>query len=244
VTRIVILAVLWGLLGAPLQAVRFPQMPLGGGYECVVILTNKHDTPFSGLIVLREGNGLNWSAPFRVNGQPGSGTAVSVDLPPLGTAKFVLEADAFSVGYLEIVGGDPYGGEGVAIAFFYNYNSNGRLIDSTGIPPSSISRGHLFAVEKSATVDTGFAWAYLNQLGAFDVTLTLYDAAGSQVQQKTVPFAGHLAKFFTEIFDNIPDGFVGHVRITSPQAIGVAVLRLDLPTLQLTSTPATPFVPD
>ena len=228
------------LVCASLQAVPFPQLAVGGGYECVIIVTSKVQAPFEGDLILREGNGAEWSTPFQVNGQPSAGAAIDVNLPALGTAKYVLTGGAtYRVGYLEVYGSGPHTGDDIAVAVFYNYHSGGHIVDSVGVPRSYQYLAQLFPVERSAAVDTAFAWARFGITPAFDVTLTLYNAQGTQVQQKTVAFEGHTAKFFSEVFDNVPNGFVGHVRATSPQAIAIAVLRLDLTRLQLTSTPST-----
>jgi len=243
--RVALSVLLWGVMGASLHAYTYPQFPLGAGYECVIIVTNKLQTAFTGAMLLREGNNQAWSVPYKVDGQPGPvGEWIYVNLPPLGSAKYVLQSDGpLHVGYLLFAGSGNNTDADAAVAFFYNYYSGGHLVDSTGIPDSRPSRGYFFPVEKSATVDTGFAWSGPATAPTFDATVTLVNAAGTQVQQKTVTFNGHTAQFFTQIFDNVPNGFVGHVRIVCPaqQSLSVAVLRLDLATLQLTSTPATMF---
>jgi hypothetical protein len=229
-----------------LQA-RYAQLALGGGYECVVILNNKLASEFKGGVDLRKGNGETWDTPFRVNGQSASDSSIEVTLPAFGSTRLLLQGEATArTGYLVVFGSGANTGSDVAVAFFYNFYSGGRLVDSVGVPPGSQSGRHMFAVEKTATVNTAFAWAPpWTPLPSFDITVTLYDSAGNQVQQKTIPFTGHLAKYFTEIFDAVPANFVGHVRVVSPQAIVMTVLRFETvgESFQLTSTPSDYFTP-
>jgi len=67
----------------------------------------------------------------------------------------------------------------------------------------------------------------------------LYDSSGSQLQQKALAYSGHEARFVSELFENMPDGFLGRVQIESEQNIHLEVLRLDQTGsgFQLTATP-------
>lgn len=241
----VALVLLLAILVCPSLYAQYAQLALGGGYECVIILTNKLSTEFNGGVNLRKGDGEAWDTPFRVNGQLASDTNVQVTLPPFGSVKLVLQGEpTAAIGYLVVYGSGANSGSDVAAAFFYNFYSGGRLVDSIGVPAGTQSLQHMFAVEKSATVNTGFAWAPpWTPIAPFEITVTLYDAAGNQVQQKTVPFTGHQAKYFSEVFDGVPANFVGHVRVVSPKSIRMAVLRFETvgDLFQLTSTPSTIF---
>ena len=233
------------MLACPFLQAQYAQLALGGGYECVIILTNKLATEFAGGVDLRKGDGLLWDTSFRVNGQLSSQTSVAVTLPAFGSIKLLLQGEpTVAVGYLLVYGSGANSGSDVAASFFYNYYSGGKLIDSIGVPASNQSYQHMFSVEKSTTVNTGFAWAPpWTPIGSFEITVTLYDVAGNQVQQKQVPFTGHLARYFTEVFDGVPANFVGHVGVVSPQVIRMAVLRFETvgDLFQLTSTPSTVF---
>jgi len=230
---------LWVVVCGSLHAGDYPQLPLGAGYEVTIIVTSRVSGTFNGTLLLRQGHNEAWSTPYWVNGQPGTGS-INFTLPPHGTVKYVLTGGAkLHVGYLTTWGSDPYSADAIHLAFFYNYSSGGHLVDSTGIPMSNLQSKQIFPVERSATVNTGFAWA-IDTGDSFPVTATLYNTAGEQVQQKVVTFQGHTAIFINEFFDNVPASFVGQVRLEAPGApwgLGVAVLRLDLTSLQLTSTP-------
>lgn len=231
------------IFACPCLHAQYAQLVLGGGYECVVILTNKLATEFNGGVDLRRGNGEPWNTPFQVNGEPSSSTDVDVTLPAFGSVKLLLQGEeTTAIGYLVVFGSGVNSGGDVAVAFFYNFYSDGRLVDSVGVPRGALYTSHAFGVEKSAKVNTAFAWAPpWTSLPAFDITVRLYDAAGNQVQQKVVPYTGHFAKYFTEVFDGVPANFVGHVRVISPQSICLAVLRFETvgDLFQLTSTPST-----
>jgi len=241
------LIVVLAIIACPFLHAQYAQLALGGGYECVVILTNKLPTEFSGGVDLRKGNGESWGTPFRVNGELSSSANVHVTIPAFGSVKLLLQGEpAASIGYLVVYGSGANTGSDVATTFFYNFYSGGQLVDSIGVPPVFQAQNYMFAVERSATVNTGFAWAPpWTPLPPFDITVTLYDAAGNQVQQKAVPFTGHSAKYFSEVFDGVPQNFVGHVRVVSPQSIRIAVLRFETvgAAFQLTSTPGTIFTP-
>ena len=85
----------------------------------------------------------------------------------------------------------------------------------------------LLPVERSANVDTGFAWCPALLKGPFEVTITLYREDGSVYQSKTVTFTGHAAQFFAPLFDDVPADFLGMMRIESEGFIHVAVLRIE-----------------
>ena len=226
-----------------LLAATYPQLVVGGGYECVIIIANPRATGFTGRLELRKGNGVLWNTPFTVNDQAYSGSSVPITLAPFATGKFVLRSNTLQIGYLDLLGREGSNGSDVAVSFFYNFLSGGTLVESTGIPNSSISRGHVFGVEHSSRVNTALAWCSFYPTDPFDITLTLYDAAGVQVQQKVYPYTGHLPRYFTELFDNVPAEFVGHVRMYSTPGLGLTVLRFEQVgnAFHLTSTPSKTF---
>ena len=60
----------------------------------------------------------------------------------------------------------------------------------------------------------------------FLVVMTLYDSDGTQLQQSFVTYDGHLAKFFSELSQNISTGFVGKVEVESQERISLLVIGL------------------
>jgi len=244
--RALVLFFVFAWVVSPAVAQWFPHVALGGGYELILIVTNKLDEPLAGSIVPSQGNFSSWTGDFKVDGIPVSSTSFSFDLPPRGTSRFVLTGDdQLRAGYLYVSATTPHTGTDMDVTCFYNFREGGKLLDSTGVPRAWGSEGFRFAVEKSSTVDTGFAWSALGTQNPFSVTLNLYDSGGTLVQTKLLIFEGHYSRFFDEVFDDIPDGFVGHVELVGEKGLGMTVLRLEWvgSGFQLTSTPPVSFSP-
>jgi hypothetical protein len=191
---------------------------------------------------LRQGENQTWSSPWSLNGVDQTGTSeFDITLGPGSSKKFVFVTDALQTGYLEIVTrtGSP---DSIAPFFFYNFLQDGQLKDSTGTAGGEAKKRFWFSVEKTFTVNTGFAYISRSDSGSFEITLTLFDETGNQVQQETLKYEGHLARFFAGpdgIFSNVPDGFIGALLVTSPEDIVLTVLRLEYTAggFQLTSLP-------
>ncbi|MDA2937718.1 hypothetical protein MYX75_05580 [Acidobacteria bacterium AH-259-A15] len=206
-------------------------------------MTNKTDFNWEGTATLREGNHEPWSTSWSVNvgAAVGSKATFDITLGPKETKKFILTGDSEArSGYLIISG---IGDDLIVTSFFYNFLVSGQLVDSVGVAEGFQSLTALFPVEKTSTVNTGFAYASDVAAPPFQVVLSLIDEDGKRVQKKTLTFEGHLARFFTEVFDGISDGFVGSVLLESERLIYLTVIRLELTStgFQLTSiAPGTP----
>jgi hypothetical protein len=221
----------------------FSQLAIGGGYESVVLLSNKTNLPWDGIVTLKQGNGADWASAWSLDGVSKAGQAgFDVSLPARGTQKFVLDGDNLArAGYLLVQGKTGYE-DAITGSLYYRYVSQGQLIDSLGVPASSAGHRFWFMVERTPTSNTGFAYAATQPSDPFNVTVSLFNAAGTLVQEKTLSYEGHVARFFAGpdgVFDSVPDGFVGAVLVTSPQDLTLTVLRLDITAygLQLTVVP-------
>jgi hypothetical protein len=241
--RIVLFITLFALLPVFAHAVTFAQLALGGGYEAVLIITNTTNSSRSGKIWVRQGFNQRWEGRWAVQGQNSSGTDyVTYTLRPRGSVKLRLTGDTVTrVGYLEIE--TDSGVDDVAVSYFYEFRIGGSLRDTVGSPESPLGKRFVFGVEKTATVDTGFAWCPSSRFGAsvFPVELTLYGDDGSIRLQKAITFTGHLAAFISEIFTELGQGsFRGSLEVESPVQLHLEVLRLEETAtgFQLTSTPA------
>ncbi|MDA2930891.1 hypothetical protein MYX84_13265 [Acidobacteria bacterium AH-259-O06] len=236
-------------LNANLCAAGFPQLALGGGYEVVLIVSNKSSSQWDGEIQLLEGNDEPWSTPWKVNGISLPGHIVNLTIPGAGTQKLRFTGDSQAkAGYLKISGQSesPPLGLGLAIQFFYEFKQNDQLIDSTGTPLVLLpSASWAFPVERSSTANTGFAWAPAFAKGPFSISMTLFDEDGNAVGKETLTFSGHLARFFDEVFSGVPTNFLGSVFLESEFDICLTVLRLELTPggFQLTSVPPDDIVP-
>ncbi len=218
----------------------WPQLALGGGYECTMLISNKSDAAWSGRVFLKEGNNEQWSGPWRFNGQEGTGTGgFNVSLAPKGTIRLKLSGDFDTrSGYLQMRGSEPSSVVDLAVSYFYTYLVNERLMESVGSSAGDPGRSFSFPVEKTASASTGFAWAPDSVTAPFPIVLTLYDANGHEVDKKTATYAGHQASFFDQVFSSVPLGYLGRIQIDSQELIYLEVLRLDQTEtgFQLTST--------
>ncbi len=222
-----------------------PQLALGGGYQCVVQVNNKTGGTWLGTARLRRGNDLAWDTPWTLDGVSKTGsTEFDLSLDAGTTKKYVMGGDASArAGYLEFKGDPGFDPADLLISFFYALSGQGgALMDSTGTPVLPPATHFGFNVEKrGAQVNTGFAFAPYSAKSAFSILVALYDATGGLLNEKQLTYAGHYAKFFTETFSDVqlPNDFIGTVRLRSHQAIYLTSLRLDTPpgTVQLTSAP-------
>ena len=100
----------------------FSQLALGGGYQCVLMISNKTATAWQGTASLKQGNNQAWVTPWSLNGDNRTGTgSFDVVLAAGGTAKYLLTGDASArAGYLVLNANSGFSATGVAVAFFYN----------------------------------------------------------------------------------------------------------------------------
>ena len=228
----------FGFLGTRLT---WAQLALGGGYECALLLSNKRDTEWSGQLHLRQGSDEAWSGSWSLDGQDRTGSdGIAVTIGPRSTVKILLSGDStVRSGYLRLTAEGAFSVYDVAPSYFYRYLAGGRLQESVGSAAAASGSTFWFPVEKTATTDTGVAWAPDSVTAPFSISINLYDSSGRQLQQKTLAYSGHEARFVSELFENMPDGFLGRALIESEQNIHLEVLRLDQTGsgFQLTATP-------
>jgi len=247
--RLLLACVFMFLLPVASQAITFAQLALGGGYEAVLLITNKTNFAWSGSIWVSRGFSQGWDAPWAVNGEDLTGRdGTTVTIPPKGLVKLRLTGDSVTrAGYLEVKSDLSYSDLDIAVSYFYEYRIAGVLKDTVGSPESPAGRRFVFAVERSSAIDTGVAWCPFSRidLTPFQINLTLYDQDGNIARQRSYDFIGHQAQFLTQLFTDLPSSFVGHLAIESLAYFYVEVLRLEsTPTgFQLTSTPADDHVP-
>jgi hypothetical protein len=211
----------------PADAIVYPQLAVGGGYEVVLIVTNKSGTDWSG-----------WISPLAQNGSLDY-LKTQIVLKPGETKKFTLQGGAATVSSgLEIYGDPGCPSSALSVAYFFNYFQNGVLQDSTGVPKGQAAKKFTFPVERSGSVDTGLAIRRRANQSNSPITLKLLDANGNELQQATP--GSDFARFFSEVFAGTPSQFLGSVVAESQDDFYLVVIRLETtPTgFQLTSVPA------
>lgn len=214
----------WLFYMVPIYARTWPQLALGGGFDCVLIVINKTSFEWTGEFRLYHGNLETWSAPWKLNGLSQSGNTFTVTIPGRGTRKIRISGDSEArAGFLEMFGEGISSSFDVAVQFIFEFRSNGQLIDSTSTPEANVDQTFLFPVEKSRTVNTGFAWSPWSITAPFMITLTLFDSEGNEFDQGTINYDGHLSRFFDEIFPGVPTDFTGHVLVQSIASIYLTV---------------------
>lgn len=226
------------------QAAIFPQLVLGGGYEAVLLISNKRPYGWNGTFSLKWANGKAWPNKWSVSGDQvtASISEFVVKLGPNASSKIVLtgEGDA-QPGYLEYSGSTD-----VVVSYFYVLRgSDGQIADSIGSSAATPRQGFEFPVERTPSTDTGFAWVADIDSTPFSITLTLFDSGGTQTQTKVMTYDGHKAVFFSQVFDSIPSAFTGRLRIESKRFICLEVLRMDVTKggIQFTHALADWFIP-
>jgi len=229
----------------------YPQLALGGkskAYECIVVMSNKTNFDWRGTLQAYRGNHNNWAIDWEVDGlNHENSPSREVTLPPRGSVKIKLSGgDSVLTGYLVIDAIEGSSDYDIAPSFFYNFvdNPSGQLLDSVGVPPGPSGDEFILPVESSPKVNTGLALATAFEDETFLITLSLVDLDGQEVGLETLTYDGQFARFFTEIFDNVPDPFVGRLYVNSEKPIYAVGIRLENSNggFQLTSIPVDVFI--
>lgn len=204
----------------------YPQLAVGGGYEVVIIVSNKSASSWSGT-----------GKPLKNDGSMDY-LATQITLGPKETKKYVLTGGSTTKACgFEIYGDNGSPNSAVSVNFFYNYYQDEALQDSTGVPKSQLAKKYTFPVERTSTVDTGLSIRRRADQPTSQVVLTLIDASGNQLQQ--VHVGSDSSGFFTQLFTEVPSSFMGSVVAESPDEFYMVVIRMENTRtgFQLTSVP-------
>jgi hypothetical protein len=232
------------------EARTWPQLALGGGYQAVILISNKKSTEWTGQFFPKQGHENAWAGAWRVNGQNYTGQAsVNIVVPGYTTTRVVLTGDdavPVQTGYLFMWGTGPSSAYDVSISYFYEYYRDGKLALSNGSIESAPHTTFYFPLEYSAGVNTAIAWApeISTTPKEFNMTATLYltdkSGVGRPYASKTFPYSGHAAQFVTEIFPELSNAdFKGFLKLEAQYNVFLEVLRMDSTDsgFLLTSTP-------
>jgi len=236
------------------EARTWPQLVLGGGYQAVILISNKKSTEWNGQFFPKQGHEKAWTGTWRVNGNDYTGQdSFNIVVAPYTTTKVVLTGDntvPVQSGYLFMWGTATSSAYDVSISYFYEYYKDGKLMMSNGSIESAQHTTFYFPLEYSTTasggVNTGIAWApeISTTPSQFNMTATLYltDASGTgrQYASKTFPYSGHAAQFITDMFPELSGAaFKGFLKLQADFNVFLEVLRIDSTDsgFLLTSTP-------
>src|SRR5690606_21665886 len=207
-------------LTASLPAITYSQLALGGGYRCILLVSNRGNVPWEGLVNIRKANDEIWNTQWSLDGIDQTGNSgFAISLPPHGTAKYILSSiDAVPrAGYLEIVGGGMHSTDDISTSFFYNLYLEDRLVDSVGSSPARLNKRFILPVETGPGLNTGVAWAPFLKSEQFPIQAAIYDDEGNLVDETELTFSGHQAQFATEIVDGLPYKLMGSLVLESAQ---------------------------
>lgn len=238
-----------GFLSEPEEPETVPQLALGGGYECVVLIANPEEESWSGRVEAYRNNHEPWLVVFEPAGEgPLVASGIDMSLPGRTTRKLVLrpaEAEAGTArgGYLVF---QPSGKlpPRLLTTFYYQLRQGGSLIDAVGVTPSRGALRLRLPIEKTASADTGVAWTTAREASSFDILFRLWESGGTLEAEERFPYQGHEAKFVGELFEayfrSSGGDFLGWLDIESPIPLYATALRLEYGGpggFQLTATP-------
>lgn len=228
--------------------VTYPQFALGGGYEVVVLMTNKSDSAWDGRASLLEGNAKPWSSPWKLNGDSLGRSNFDVKIPPGGTRRYVFAADgAARAGYFVISGALTSTTEDLEISFFYNLRDRGELVDAVAVFPGVAGQMFHLPVERSSTVDTGVAWSPQSPIDpALSTTIfgSVYDNFGRLFSSLQSSYTGQTAKLINEMTPGIPANFTGSISIVFGQPVHLTAFRIERSGTGIQLTSLRPELPE
>jgi hypothetical protein len=205
----------------------YPQLAVGGGYEVVLMVTNRSGSYWSGRAEPLLDDGSLDALKTRIN------------LGPRETRKYTLTGGSEAIATGLVIAADPGSSvTALSVAYFFNFLSQGKLLDSTGVPKGESAGRFAFPVERTDSVNTGLAIRRLPSQPDAPITLTLYGSDGAQLLETSSE--SNFAKFFNELFAAVPSDFVGSVVAESTEDFYLVVLRFETTGsgFQLTSVPA------
>lgn len=199
----------------PLPLLVFPQVADGGGIRSEVILTNPGRSLDQGHIVFRDRSG----APLQLSFEGQAASRVDFSVSPGGTFKLVSDAgEDLRLGYAEVF--SQVSSSRLSGSLIFTLNGE---VSVTGQPPGK--EYHVFT-ESRADSKSGVALANVSTRAA-DIQLTLRDADGSILRQRSLNLAGGegVSSFIDELFPDAPAAFGGSLHARSDRFFAMMGLR-------------------
>ncbi len=166
----------------PTKDLAFAQVAAGSGYETVLNITNRGTSPYTGTLSLTRSSGAPWSA--LVNGNPMNGTLNLVVNPGATVSLRITLGDpslGVQSGFAVIRDADYTQASTVeGTLTYYVRSSNGTILDSIGVAPSSEVLQTVIPFDDFTTI--ALAMANINAAGlTANIKLTLFDDKNTQV---------------------------------------------------------------
>jgi len=235
------------LLVCPLSclATTYAELAIGGGYECVILVSNTTAFAWRGAFYLYQGLDQPWVGTWSVvNALKHTANSFVATVPGNGTVKLQIKGDDLvRDGYLRMYGEYPSTTYDVTLTYCYQFYLDGKLVMSTNSVDSSLAhKTFYFPVEISPDANTGLAWTSQEQnlypgTGNFSINVSLWrdDGSpilrgdnGSLVVSKPIQFNGHRSGFLQDFFPELAGANLrGFIILDAPTAFYLDVLRFD-----------------
>jgi hypothetical protein len=201
----------------------FPQVADGAGYRTNLILMNPGDRVVPARVEFFSADGSPLSLPVGGSFR----TSLNLVLNAKGSASLFTDGigDLIGVGWARVTCTAPIGGSTVI-----QTRAGSQVISEAGTSASLLAKRSLGYLDGRGFARSGVAICNPG-LEAVTLNLRLRDTAGRLVGARNVvlPGFGQAAKFFTEWFPLIQEGFEGTLEISAPAPVAAVALRFDNP---------------
>ena len=211
----------------PVDAVSFPQVVDGGGYQTTLILMNTSNAIETGIIRFHATRGTAMAVRLADGGALDHQFSYSIH--PGGFFRLVTDGSPPEVnaGWARLI---PDPGTATPVGSgVYGLTQGGVFDTETGVPAAAPTTHARIYVDKSGRHDTGLAVANPGN-SSLRITATAYHSdgstpAGSAPETVDLPAFGHDAKFVWQIIDGLPEDFTGVLDLSAPAPFTALTLR-------------------
>ncbi|MFI5174471.1 MAG: hypothetical protein ACHQKY_06420 [Terriglobia bacterium] len=227
----------WGQNLSPQKDLAFSQIAAGGGYETVLVATNRGTTAYTGVLNLFRAQGQAWN-PI-VNGTSVVNGQVSINIPAGGTTTLhITGAAGTEAGFGFIKAADPTIQTATLEGNLTFYVKAGSTVnDSVGVPPSN--EFYLATIPFEDSTAIALALANLGSTSA-NVRLSLFNDTNGPVNSPlpvSLSAHSHLPQFLNQFFPGLT---LGKGRLEIESDVPIVGTALTLVSNQLSSLPLLP----